>query len=334
MEIVPAAALWVLTVLRLPTALDPDRGSVFRATILAAIACTLYVPAVYYGVDPVLGGRNRVGLATLLSLILGFWQFRTAILHAAVADMELRRRKVTLGRWATGAACAAVTAGFLMSRVDVTDPNLPLAYGDQPGMAVFLWTGSAFIMWICLDIARVCRSNVPRMQASEFRSAFTLIAVGCVLFALVLLDRLLYGAVIRAEGPTGPMAMALTTFYWVGETFAVLLVSLGLLLPRFAGHAKHGTFGIRVRLLLLEIRPIWNRVAYGQDQLVLQHRRASPLIVFSRHAETQLHRRLVEIRDCEMANPERIGDLEAHDRSVVERAEQALERRSGAQLTQ
>jgi hypothetical protein len=35
-----------------------------------------------------------------------------------------------------------------------------------------------------------------------------------------------------------------------------------------------------------------------------------------------------------MANPERIGHLDAHDRSVVERAEQALERRSGAQLTQ
>jgi hypothetical protein len=334
MEVVPAAALWVLAVLRLPAAFDPDRGSVFRATILAAIACTLYVPAVYYGVDPLLGGHNRVGLATLLSLLLGFWQFRTAILLAAVTDSEVRGRQLTLGRWAAGAACTAVTAGFLFSRVDVTDPNLPLTYGAQPGMAVFLWTGSVFITWICLDIARVCRNNIPHMHAPAFRSAFILIAVGCMLFALVLLDRLLYGAVMRVEGTDSQTAAVLTSLYWIGETSAVLLVSLGLLLPRLAGHLEHGPFGLRVRLLLLEIGPIWNRVASGQHDLIVRHRRAGRLIFLCRHAETQLHRRLVEIRDCELASPAISGRLGAHDRSVVERAEHALERRSGAQLTQ
>lgn len=333
MEFVPAATLWVLSVIRLPAARDPQRGSVFRATILAAIACTLYIPAVYYAVDPLLGGRNRVGLATLLSLLLGFWQFRTAILLAALADVEVRRRHLTFGRWVAGFACTAVTAGFLMSRVDVTDPNLPLTYGDQPGMAAFLWTGSAFIMWICLDIARVCRSNVPHMHTPVFRSAFVHIAIGCILFALVLLNRLLYGAVIRTEGTGSSTAVALTVFYWVGESFAVLLVSLGLLLPRLASQIQHGTFGIRVRLLLLEVRPIWNRVASNHYELTLEHRPASRLIVLSRHADTQLHRRLVEIRDCEMASPATAWPLDAHDRAVVERAELALERRSGAQRT-
>lgn len=84
MDFVPAATLWALTILRLPAALDPHRGSVFRATILAAVAWTLYVPAVYYGVNPLLGGRNRVGPVTLVSLLLGFWQFRTAIALAAI----------------------------------------------------------------------------------------------------------------------------------------------------------------------------------------------------------------------------------------------------------
>jgi hypothetical protein len=333
MEFVPAATLWILTVIRLPAALDPHRGSVFRATILAAVACTLYVPAVYHGVDPLLGGQNRVGLIILLSLLLGFWQFRTAIILAAITDVEVRRQQLTFGRWAAVIACSAVTAGFLVSDVDVTDPNLPLTYGNQPGMAVFLWTGSAFIMWICLDIARVCRSNVPHMHAPVFRSAFTLIAIGCILFALVLLDRLLYGAVISAGGTASTTAEILTLLYWVGETLAVLLVSLGLLLPRLASHLKHGTFGFRARLLLLEVRPTWNRVAFHQRQLILEGRRASFLIVFCRHPETQLHRRLVEIRDCEMASTPTARCLDAHDRSVVERAELALERRSGTQLT-
>ncbi|OOP60383.1 hypothetical protein BMF89_16730 [Arthrobacter sp. SRS-W-1-2016] len=334
MEYVPAATLWVLTILRLPAALDRHRGSVFRATILAAIACTLYIPAVYYGVDAMLGGRNRVGLATLVSLLLGFWQFRTAILLAAVDDVEARRRQLAFGRWAAVIACSAVTAGFLASRTPLTDTNLPLSYGDQPGMAVFLWTGSAFIMWICLDIARVCHKNLPNMRGRAFRSAFALIAIGCILFALVLLDRLFYGAVTKFDGAVSPAATVLTFLYWVGETFAVVLVSLGLLLPRLAGHLKHGTFVLRVRLLLLEIRPIWNRIASGQRELILENRRASRLIALSRHAETQLHRRLVEIRDCEMASLATDGRLDAHDRSVVERAELALERRSSARLSE
>ncbi len=333
MEFIPAATLWVLTVLRLPAALDPHRGSVFRATIFAAVACTLYIPAVYYAVDPLLGGRNRVGLATLLSLLLGFWQFRTAILRAAVSYEKVRRRQLAFGNWAAGVACSAVTAGFITSHAEVTDPNLPLTYGDQPGMAVFLWTGSAFIMWICLAIARVCRHNVPRMHAPSFRSAFILIAVGCILFALVLLDRLLYGAVTKLEPADSTAAAILTILYWVGETFAVLLVSLGLLLPRLAGPVSHGTFGLRARLLLLEIRPIWNRVASGQHELILEKRRASRLIALSRHAETQLHRRLVEIRDCEMASPTAAERLDARDRAVVERAELALEMHSGARPT-
>ncbi|MFK4296630.1 hypothetical protein ABH924_001775 [Arthrobacter sp. GAS37] len=333
MEYVPAATLWVLTILRLPAALDPHRGSVFRATILAAIACTLYIPAVYYGVDPLLGGRNHVGLATLLSLLLGFWQFRTAILLAAVEDIEVRRRQLAFGRWAAVIACSAVTTGFLTSHTPVTDPNLPLSYGDQPGMAVFLWSGSAFIMWICLDIAQVCHDNVPSMRARTFRSAFVLIAIGCILFALVLIDRLVYGVVTKIDGAASLSAAVLTFLYWVGETFAVLLVSLGLLLPRLAGHLKHGNFLLHVRLLLLEIRPIWNRVAFTHHDLILEKRRASALIALSRHAETQLHRRLVEIRDCEMAGSATDVRLDPHDRSVVERAELALERRSGARLT-
>lgn len=332
MEAVPAAALWVLTVLRLPTALDAHRGSVFRATILAAIACTLYVPAVYYTVDPLLGGHNRVGLVTLLSLLLGFWQFRTAILLAAVTDTEVRRRQLVLGRFAAAAVCTTVTAGFLASRVDGTDPNLPLTYADQPGMAVFLWTGSAFIMWVCLDIARVCRSNVPHMHAPAFRSAFSLIAGGCVLFALVLLDRLIYGAVIAAEGADSQTAAALTGFYWIGETAAVLLVSLGLLLPRMAGRLRQGIFALRARLLLMQIKPIWNDVTSCQRELVLQDHRPALLVFFSRHAEAQLHRHLVEILDCELASPLARERLNDHHLSVVERAELLLESRSTPHL--
>ncbi|WP_190989901.1 hypothetical protein [Pseudarthrobacter sulfonivorans] len=99
--------------------------------------------------------------------------------------------------------------------------------------------------------------------------SFHIDRAGCILFALVLLDRLLHGYVISVEGTNSLSAVALTTFYWIGETFAVLTVSAGLLLPSLAFHLNHGAFGIRARFLLLQIAPIWTRVATGQDQLIL-----------------------------------------------------------------
>ena len=51
---------------------------------------------------------------------------------------------------------------------------------------------------------------------------------------------------------------------------------------------------------------IWTRVASGQDKLILA-KRPNKLTARSLHPETQLHRRLIEIRDFEMASPDTRG---------------------------
>jgi len=60
--------------------------------------------------------------------------------------------------WTSG--CRGGWAGwpltFSVSRVGVTNQNLPLAYGDQAGMQLFLWSGSAFIIWVCLSVIHAC----------------------------------------------------------------------------------------------------------------------------------------------------------------------------------
>lgn len=83
----------------------------------------------------------------------------------------------------------------------------------------------------------------------------------------------------------------------------------------------------------MEIKPIWNDVTNCQRELILQDRRAAVLGLFSRHPETQLHRRLVEIRDCEMASPLARERLNERHLSVVERAELLLESRSTPHLS-
>ncbi|AIX99904.1 hypothetical protein ART_0306 [Arthrobacter sp. PAMC 25486] len=72
MDYVPAEMLWLLTIIRIPTLLNSERASVLRATFLAAVACTLFIPAVYNAADPILGGRNHAGVVLVVTVMAGF----------------------------------------------------------------------------------------------------------------------------------------------------------------------------------------------------------------------------------------------------------------------
>lgn len=190
MLLVPALTLWTMAIVRLTAVVDPRRAHLFRATVFAAAACTLHIAPVYYAVDPVLGGHNTVGLVLLLFLLTGFWQFRAAILLAVSTDNVRRRHRIALGSAAMAAAGTAVTFGFLISHVGRTDQNLPFTYGDQFGMQVFLWAGSLFILWVCLDIIFIFRHQIPSLHAVTLRLGFSFICLGSAAFCLVLADRL------------------------------------------------------------------------------------------------------------------------------------------------
>ncbi|MDD0856765.1 hypothetical protein NHF46_01000 [Arthrobacter alpinus] len=213
MDYVPAAMLWILTAVRLPTALDKERASVLRATLFAAIACTLFIPSVYAATDPILGGHNRVGLVLVLAILAGFWQFHTAMVLAAFNNEVRRRRLLRWGRLAAAVAGMCVVAGFLLSKVDVTNRNLPLAYGDQPGMQLFLWTGSAFIIGVCVSVARTSLRFFPEMSSRTFQSGIGCFATGCIFMVLALANRLALGLLEGVPATTAHWSMGLTGLF-------------------------------------------------------------------------------------------------------------------------
>ncbi|HEY1213232.1 MAG TPA: hypothetical protein VGE93_06335, partial [Bryobacteraceae bacterium] len=55
---IPAAILWGLALVRLPTIRSRAALPAFLGALFASVAFTLYVPSVYVAVDPVLGGGN------------------------------------------------------------------------------------------------------------------------------------------------------------------------------------------------------------------------------------------------------------------------------------
>ncbi|MDJ0314595.1 hypothetical protein [Arthrobacter sp. H35-D1] len=320
MEYLPAAMLWLLTLVRIRTALDRECASVLRATFFAALACTLFIPAVYNAVDPLLGGRNHVGLVLVIAIMVSFWQFHTATVLAAVSSQVRRRHHLVRGRVAISVAGTCVVVGFFISHVDVTNQNLPLAYGSQPGMQVFLWMGSAFIIWVCADAALTCMRFLPRMRSRTFKSGFGCFAAGCICLALALGNRLLLGMVAASPAQGSHLLGVLNLSFTTLEVMAVLLVSIGLILPRFRQSLGILRRNIRSRWLMVLLTPIWRRSSTKRKYLL--RNRWTPLLdpVASR-VTRHLQRRVVEIRDAQLRGTK----LLPRDRVLVNQAEQLLQ---------
>ncbi|WP_026554342.1 MAB_1171c family putative transporter [Arthrobacter sp. 35W] len=325
MDIVAAAILWILAAARLRSGLDPRRGSVFRAALFAATACTLYVPAVYLAVDPLLGGRNWTKALTLVALLVGFWQFRSAVLIAVQPDEGRRRQQLAVGRGAVLATTAIAVAGFAVSDPGPTDRNLQLAYASQSGMALFLWTGSAFLIWVTVDAARICLRNLANLHSPIYRAGFLLIGFGCVAAGLTIVDRILYAVLSPRRIPGSPSAVALDSLYWIGETLAVVLIGVGLLIPRLERPMQRVLVDLKQRVLLAQLRPLWLQTTTGRNVLILETSLMNVVAPLKGHSGQRLHRRVIEIRDGEMASGGTLT-LSTTDQALLERAEKALSR--------
>lgn len=320
MDCVPAAMLWLLTIVRIPTAVDKERASVLRATFFAAIACTLFIPAVYIAADPLLGGRNNAGLLLVIAILAGFWQFHTATIWASFSDEVRRRTHLMRGRLAFAVASTCVITGFLTSHVEVTNQNLPLAYGNQPGMQLFLWAGSAYIILVCLDITVTCLKFLPQLRSGTFKSGVGCFAAGCGFMTLTLGNRLAMG--MLEQSPTSRSSGILGGLNWsfsILETLAVLLVSIGLMLPRYHDAMLHVRQNFRSRRLMVLLTPLWHRSS--NDRKYLLRNRWTPLLdPVTSHVNAHLHRRVMEIRDCQS----RGMALYPRDRALISQAEDHL----------
>ncbi|WP_434614499.1 hypothetical protein [Arthrobacter sp. A5] len=164
-----------------------------RATFFAAVACTLFIPTVYDATDPLIGGRNHIGLVFVIAMLISFWQFHTATVLAIFTDRVRRRHHLVRGRWAVAVAATAVVVGFRSSHVDATNHLLPPAHANQPGMQLFLWAGSGFIIWVCGEPAANHLRFLPKVDSPRFKAGFGCFAGGCIFMGLSLANRLTLG---------------------------------------------------------------------------------------------------------------------------------------------
>lgn len=323
MQYIPATILWILALIKLPHARDTLSRHVFWAAIFAALGCTLYAPSIYIAVDTALGGRNAAKLAAMLAVMLGFWQFRSAILVAVSTDTQLLERRLMMGRCAIAITGVSAIVGFALSNPGSTSTNLQLAYSDEPGLKVFLISGSAFLVWAGWDLMLICLNALRHLHSAAFRLGFLLIALGCAASCLAISARVLYGSISRGPKPTTEFTAVLDSAYWTLEALAVLCIGVGLILPSLRRPANAVYRNLQARSLLIQLRPAWQRATAAHHEIVLNHSAFEFFIPARPHAMMLLHRRFIEIRDGEMRSGQTVVVL-PEDSALLDRAESLL----------
>lgn len=323
MQYIPAAILWILALIKLPQVRDSLSSHVFWAALFAAVGSTLYAPTIYVAVDTILGGRNVAKLAAMLAVMLGFWQFRSAILVAVSTDAKLLEHRLSIGRWAIAVTGLSAIIGFALSIPVSTNTNLQLGYTDEPSLKVFLFSGAAFLVWAGMDLMLACLRALRHLHSPAFRIGFLLIALGCAASCLAIIARVLYGSISSGPNPTTTFTAVLDSSYWTLEVLAVLCIGVGLILPSLKRPVNALLRNLQARSLLIQLRPAWQRAIAAHHEIVLHHSAFEFFIPVRPHAMRLLHRRFIEIRDGEMRSGQAIIVL-PDDSALLDRAESLL----------
>ena len=322
MSLLVASCLGLLTLLRVSALWNPPARPAFMASLFATTGFTLYIEPVYAAVDPIMGGRNLTGLILALSVLAAFSQLHIAVTSAAGASANIvanaRRGSFRRHKVAWILASLILIAGFLMSDLPVTSPSLMRTYGSQPGMMIFLVAASSFIAYTSASIVGVLVRHLRQMSAA-FRFGFFLVCAGCLGAISLLAARSVLQLVADRS-----IQESFSPYYGVGQGVAVICVAAGLSTSRLVGIGHTVSFDIAARWHLLRMLPLWRAATRGKPNLVLHNGRLPVADVFNARPHTALQRRITEVRDCLLVDPDGLSDTWATHGSILIQAERLM----------
>ncbi|MCU1530571.1 MAG: hypothetical protein JWO49_142 [Arthrobacter sp.] len=314
MQLLMAAALYLLALARVPALLKSGRDPVFVAALLTGTAALLTSPAVYPAVDQALGGQNVAKLVQHTAMMIGMWFIRGGILDAVAAVAERSRRRFrTLPLYL---ALALQTAFFLATDAGATTMDFQGTYNKTLPGALFYSMVMIFTGWMCAEIAVVLRRILPEMRG-PFKVGFLLVATGAFLGTLS------SAAMVLDILATAVPALALFSFHQTAlqqvlDLVPTVLVGLGLTIPAVAGQLQRVRTRRWEKKTLLRVTPIRGRaLAHAGTERTLP---SDPRTTVAE----QLHRMIVEIWDAELAaGAESV--LTAEDRAYLLTVEEKLD---------
>lgn len=305
-QLLMAAALFVLAAARIPALRRNGHDTVFLAAVFAGASSVLIHPAVYLAVDSAVGGINLTKLALNSFMIVGLWYLRTAVLNAVTPDSG--SRSPWLARMPLTAALVLQAIFFVLTGPTTSTTEWGYHYHDRFAGALFSMTMIVFIAWSCAEIAGTCFRYIPKMRRS-FKIGFIMVGVGSLISTLVMLKMTqevltLFVTPLAAFGTQNfPFAPA--------EMLAIVLVGLGLTIPALTGRAERAQRALRLQETIARISAIRERSLQSadMDRILKIPALATP--------QERLHRMIVEIWDAELAAGTGKTVLTPEDREYV-----------------
>jgi hypothetical protein len=314
---IPAAVLWALTIVRLPTVRHPEAVPAFLGSLFASIAFTLYVPSVYLAVDHAIGGGNLVGLVLSEFVVAALWQIQRSLHMATTAAATPLGNQVWACWWAT--CSVAMLSTYPWWNAPLSTRWMVSLYGAHPALLVFQVFAVTFIMTASVSALRICWPRLNQMEGL-FRAGFRMVLTGFGI-ALTMVGLRLFGNFL----PSGSESKAaVEAFYELGQQVIVILVSVGLSLPRLTAVAQQFALTASAARMLRTIQPIWKRLASAEMDLVIDSKHYSKAEFLSINSVARLQRRVSEIRDAEIRAQTRGYVMDLRSAETVREAETLL----------
>ena len=323
-DLLTSGILWVLTLIRLPTLRVRKSKSrpAFWGSAFASLAFTLYIPAVYVGFEKLVGGNNLTGLILSELVIASLWQIHVSLRLATPGAHS----NSGLPSWTVGwLACSLLMLATYPAWDAGTSTRWMISeYGSHPALMVFQIVAVSFIACVSVDAVRISSPRLQRM-GGLFRAGFAIVTVGFGAAAILVAFRVLgnlfpHGSILKAS---------IEAFYETGQQLVVVLVSVGLSIPRLHFVSRTVLLNIGSRVLIWKLAPVWQALASSEKKfmkdIILDSRDYSHFDAFKPFSVSTLQRRHTEIRDGEnRANLAGVF-LTAPEQSLMNKAERLLQ---------
>lgn len=301
---------WAGGLVRAPAAIRARERRPLCAALLAfAVALTADVPAVYVRVDAWLGIPNAADLVEHVFGMVGVFAVLVTLSHLGTQSGVRTRRTWTVWGWVRlavlAAAVGASVALFFAARLPVETARFTEEYGHLPVIAAYWSITLAYFGVALVELAQMVATRSVQATRPALRIGLRIVGLGVILgvvysaikmVELVVDEDIQAGAVRRAADRLDPVVLVT----------GAIVIGTGLLVPAADTTWHHIGAGVRDRLMLLRLRPLWRDLTEALPDVVLGGRPSLWVDLCGRDPSFRLYRRVIEIRDVALAA--RVGE--------------------------
>jgi hypothetical protein len=317
-QVVAAALIWLLVIALLPGIRVRRDHSVLTAAVTISIALTLNIDQVYIGTDSILGRDNFVDLLANISMVVGIYFLSRAIIRAATQD-ETGEKRDSPGVTLLAVVIVGLAASFSAIVTQGSSTRFMVDYGDQWPAALYSSIQFLYIGYVVSVTGVTCFRFRGDMSRPYFRTAFTLIGVGCS-FAVLLVLLVLVMDVLHLQGRLDAMR-TVAPIYDAVVLAAMTFLCVGLAIPPVARRVLRRRKSVTEEELISDLTKIWDKTAKKRQDVRLV---PDTEIVSQQDRAQRLHRMLVEVQDALLVDPGLASSLDIRELRVLSAAENYL----------